>query len=116
MRSPKPHNTIWSSPPLCLFTSTTLLPCSADIARVLAPRGVVAFTVNSGAGVRLLPTLRFAHGRPYLRDVISAAGLKLVTLEEAAIRTEKGVPVNGLVLIAGLPHQPQDVAPDQVGS
>jgi predicted TPR repeat methyltransferase len=87
-----------------------LAPVLADIARVVAPRGIIAFTVEThcGAGVALLPTLRFAHGRPYLRDVINAAGLNLVTLEEAAIRTEKGAPVNGLVLVADLPesHQP----------
>jgi len=74
----------------------------ADIARVLAPRGVVAFTVetHSGAGVTLLPTLRFAHGEPYLRDAMAGAGLKPLALEQAAIRTEKGTPVDGLVVVA----------------
>jgi predicted TPR repeat methyltransferase len=63
-----------------------LAPMLADIARVLAPRGVVAFTVEThfGAGVALLPTLRFAHGEPYLRDAMAAAGFKLVALEHAA--------------------------------
>jgi len=76
----------------------------AAIARVLAPRGVLAFTVetHSGTGVALLPTLRFAHGERYLRDAIAGAGLTLLALEHAAIRTEKGEPVNGLVLVAGL--------------
>jgi predicted TPR repeat methyltransferase len=79
-----------------------LAPVLADIARVLAPRGVVAFTVetHSGAGVALLPTLRFAHGEPYLRDAIAVAGLELLALEQAAIRTEKGTPVAGLVVVA----------------
>ena len=79
-----------------------LAPVLADIARVLAPRGVVAFTVetHSGAGVALLPTLRFAHGEPYLRDAIAVAGLELLALEQAAIRTEKGTPVAGLVIVA----------------
>jgi predicted TPR repeat methyltransferase len=74
----------------------------ADIARVLAPHGVLAFTVetHSGAGVTLLPTLRFAHGEPYLRDAMAGAGLKLLALERAAIRTEKGTPVAGLVVVA----------------
>jgi len=81
-------------------------PVLADIARVLAPRGVVAFTVetHSGAGVALLPTLRFAHGERYLREVIIGAGLKLVTLEKATIRTEKGLPVDGLLAIATCEH------------
>jgi len=79
-----------------------LAPVLAGIARVLAPRGIVAFTVeiHSGAGVTLLPTLRFAHAQSYLRDVVASAGLRLLALESAAIRTEKGVPVNGLVLVA----------------
>ena len=79
-----------------------LAPVLAAIARVLAPNGMVAFTVEThpGSGVTLLPTLRFAHSELYLRDTISAAGLKLVALERAAIRTEKGVPVDGLVVVA----------------
>jgi len=83
-----------------------LAPVLADIARVLAPRGVVAFTVEThcGAGVTLLPTLRFAHGESYLREVIIGAGLKLVTLEKATIRTEKGLPVDGLLAIATCEH------------
>ena len=79
-----------------------LAPIFVDIARVLAPQGVVAFTVetHSGAGVALLPTLRFAHGEPYLRDAIGNAGLALITLEKATIRTEKNLPVDGLLAIA----------------
>jgi predicted TPR repeat methyltransferase len=81
-----------------------LAPVVAGIAGVLAPHGIAAFTVetHSGAGVALLPTLRFAHGESYLRDVIAGAGLKLLGLEPATIRTEKGVPVNGPVLVASL--------------
>jgi predicted TPR repeat methyltransferase len=79
-----------------------LAPVLGDIARVLTPGGLVAFTVEThpGDGVALLPTLRFAHGEPYLRDVAAAAGLQLITLENATIRTEKALPVSGLVVIA----------------
>jgi predicted TPR repeat methyltransferase len=44
-----------------------LAPVLANVARVLKPRGIVAFTVetHSGADVALLPTLRFAHAEPY---------------------------------------------------
>jgi len=80
-----------------------LAPILVAIARVLAPTGIVAFTAetHSGAGIVLLPTLRFAHGELYLRDVIGSAGLQLLALEPAAIRTEKAVPVAGLVIVAG---------------
>jgi len=85
----------------------------ADVARVLAPRGMLAFTVetHSGAGVALLPTLRFAHSELYLRDAIAGAGLTLLALDQAAIRTEKGEPVNGLVLVAGLVGEAITVMP-----
>jgi predicted TPR repeat methyltransferase len=74
----------------------------AAVARVIAARGIFAFTVetHSGAGIELLPTLRFAYGAPYLRDVVAHGGLKLLKLEKAVIRTEKAAPVQGLVLVA----------------
>jgi predicted TPR repeat methyltransferase len=74
----------------------------AAVARVLATAGIFAFTVetHAGAGVALLPTLRFAHGEKYLREAVASGGLKLLALEKAAIRTEKAAPVTGLVLLA----------------
>jgi predicted TPR repeat methyltransferase len=85
-----------------------LAPILTNIVGVLAPNGIVAFSVetHAGAGVELLPTLRFAHGEAYLRDVIAAAGLNLLSLDRAAIRTEKGVPVTGLIVVAGAPRCP----------
>ncbi len=79
-----------------------LAPIAAAIARVLAPDGIFAFTVetHAGDGAKLLPTLRYAHGAPYLRDVLNGAGLAPAHLAAAAVRSEKGVPVNSLVVIA----------------
>jgi predicted TPR repeat methyltransferase len=79
-----------------------LVPIVAATASVLAPDGVLAFTVetHAGGGVKLLPTLRFAYGADYLRAAIAAAGLSLLTLAAAPIRTENGVPVDGLVAVA----------------
>ena len=80
-----------------------LAPILAAISRVLAPAGTLAFTVetHSGDGVKLLPTLRFAYAADYLRAVVTAAGMTLHTLAAAAIRTENGIPVDGLVAVAG---------------
>jgi predicted TPR repeat methyltransferase len=85
-----------------------LAPILTNIAGVLAPNGLVAFSVetHAGTGVELLPTLRFAHGEPYLRNVIAATGLNLLSLDRAAIRTEKGTPVTGLIIVAGAPDRP----------
>ena len=69
---------------------------------MLAVDGVLAFTVetHAGDGATLLPTLRYAFGARYLRDALAAAELELRRLDRAAIRTEKGVPVEGLVAVA----------------
>jgi predicted TPR repeat methyltransferase len=79
-----------------------IAPIIVAVARVLAPDGLLAFTVetHSGDGVTLLPTLRFAYGEAYLRKAIADAGLSLRELSKAAVRTEKGVPVDGLVVVA----------------
>ena len=69
---------------------------------MLASGGVFAFTVetHADAGVTLLQTLRYAHGEPYVRRVLSAAGLAPASIAKAAVRSEKGVPVDSLVVIA----------------
>ncbi len=79
-----------------------LVPVIAASARVLAPEGLLAFTVEThpGDGVKLLPTLRFAHGEAVLRAAMTAAGLTPLKIEQAIVRTEKGEPVEGLVVVA----------------
>lgn len=79
-----------------------LAPAMAAIARVLAPAGIVAFTVerHAGHGVKLLPTLRYAHAETYVREMLGAAGLGVVHLAETPVRSEKGAPVDGLVVVA----------------
>jgi predicted TPR repeat methyltransferase len=74
----------------------------AGIARVLAPDGLLAFTVEThgGEGVKLLPTLRYAHGEAYVRGVLGDAGLTPVHLSKAAVRSEKGMSVDSLVVVA----------------
>jgi len=79
-----------------------LAPIFADIAKSLAPGGLLAFTVetHSGDGTKLLPTLRFAHGENHLRRLLNAAGLAVQHLAATSVRSEKGVPVDGLVVVA----------------
>jgi len=77
-------------------------PVVAAVARVLSAGGVFAFTVETheNEGVRLQPTLRYAHGTGHVRAAIDVAGLTCVELAEASTRTEKGAPVRGLVVVA----------------
>jgi predicted TPR repeat methyltransferase len=74
----------------------------AAVARVLAPRGIFAFTVetHAGGGVKLLPTLRYAYGEVYVRNALADAGLGVAHLAAASVRSEKGVPVDSLVVVA----------------
>jgi predicted TPR repeat methyltransferase len=79
-----------------------LAPVLAATMGVLAPGGIFAFTVETHAdeGVKLLQTLRYAHGEPYVRRALAAAGLMPASIGKAAVRSEKGVPVDSLVVIA----------------
>jgi predicted TPR repeat methyltransferase len=79
-----------------------ITPLIADAARVLAPDGLLAFTVEThdGSGVKLLPTLRYAHSEEYVRGALGAAGLTPVHIVKASVRSENGVPVDSLVVVA----------------
>ena len=79
-----------------------LAPVAEAVVRVLAPDGIFAFSVetHAGEGVLLRETLRYAHGCKHVRAVIEQAGLALLSLDSAATRTEKAVPVPGLVIVA----------------
>jgi predicted TPR repeat methyltransferase len=79
-----------------------LKPVVCEVARVLASGGLLAFTVETHAGMDVIigAGLRYAHGAHHVRAVIEAAGLTLVHLEEASPRTEDQRPVRGLVVVA----------------
>jgi predicted TPR repeat methyltransferase len=82
-----------------------LAPIANAVAKVLAPGGLFAFTVETHdqPGVRLQETLRYAHGAAHVRASFAAAGLELRTLTEVSTRTEKGAPVPGLLVVASTP-------------
>jgi predicted TPR repeat methyltransferase len=79
-----------------------IAPVLAQAKRVLAPTGLVAFTLEThdGSGVIIGAGLRYAHAAAHVRDVVQAAGLALAHLEAASPRTEDNVPVRGLVVVA----------------
>lgn len=72
-------------------------------AQVLAPAALLAFSVEThdGDGVILHDTLRYAHGAAHARAALAAAGVAIVSLESASTRTEKGIAVPGLIVVAG---------------
>jgi len=52
------------------------------------------------------PHGRFAHGRAHVRQSLEAAGMGLVTIEDAVLRLERDQPVAGLVVSARLGAPP----------
>jgi predicted TPR repeat methyltransferase len=79
-----------------------LTPIIAAAARILAPDGPFAFTVETHPGddMKLLPTLRYAHAAPYIRRALADAGLTTASVADVVVRNEKGVPVDSLVVVA----------------
>lgn len=79
-----------------------MAPLLAEVARVLAPGGMFAFTVEShaGVGVMLGEGLRYIHTASGVRALIDAAGLTLERIDAASSRNEGGAQVPGLVVIA----------------
>jgi predicted TPR repeat methyltransferase len=77
-------------------------PVLKATAQVVAPAGQLAFSVEThdGDGVLLRETLRYAHSEAHVRRLMAAAGLEPVSLDFASTRTEKGVPVPGLIVLA----------------
>jgi predicted TPR repeat methyltransferase len=77
-------------------------PVIAAIRGVLAERGVLAFTVetHSGDDIVLGEKLRYAHGEVHVRSALDASGFEILHLEAAFTRTENGVPVPGLTVVA----------------
>jgi len=79
-----------------------MAPLLREVARVLVSGGMLAFTVESdgGEGVTLGEGLRYSHGEGSVRTLIAAAGLTLDRLQPGSSRTEGGVQVPGLVVVA----------------
>ena len=79
-----------------------LAPVLAQVMRVLAPGGLLAFTAEShgGDGVILGAGLRYAYGESYVRASIAASGLSLCRLDHISTRNEGDVPVPGMVVVA----------------
>lgn len=79
-----------------------LAPIFRAARRVLRSGGLFAFTVEThgGEGMILRDTLRYAHGAALVEADLAAADFKAMDLNIASTRTEKGVPVPGLICVA----------------
>jgi predicted TPR repeat methyltransferase len=90
-----------------------LEPVFARLERAMAD-GVFCFSVESleddGAGVRLLPSLRYAHSEPYLARLASRHGFEVVTMKHAPVREEQRAVIEGLYVV--LRKAPAPVRPE----
>ncbi len=88
----------------------------AALARVLAPGGMAAFTVQTvrhdapsladdegAAGYHVGADMRFLHTEAYLTRALAAAGLRVRSCAARSVRRERDAPVPGLVVVAGSP-------------
>ncbi|OEO31969.1 hypothetical protein VW23_013785 [Devosia insulae DS-56] len=69
----------------------------------LRPGGMVAFSLETHTGgdaVRLGTTLRFQHATEPTLAICRAAGLRVVMVEATTIRMDRGLPVEGTIVLA----------------
>ncbi len=83
-----------------------------DLTRVFAaasaklnPAALFAFSVerSSGSEIELRDSLRFAHSADYVLAALKAAGLEVVSIEQAVLRKDRGADVDGLLVVARKP-------------
>jgi predicted TPR repeat methyltransferase len=80
-----------------------LAPLLCEVSRVLSADGLFACTLEThdGEGVILGAGLRYAHGASYVGEALKQAGLAQLHAARVSTRDESGVPVPGLVVVAG---------------
>lgn len=93
---------IVSADTLCYFGD--LSGVFSASARSLRPNGVLVFTVEAAAAdgpdILLGHHGRYAHTRAHVERTLSEAGLQVVDIAQEILRSESGIPVDGLVVTA----------------
>lgn len=86
---------------------SALEPVFAETRRVLAPRGLFAFTVEASAGADVLlgDGGRYAHSEAYLRHLAGEFGFDVARLEQVSTREDRGEPVPGLLAVLAVPRR-----------
>lgn len=80
-----------------------LEPVLAAVSRTLRPGGMLGFSLETHGGedaLRLDTSLRFQHAAEPTRALCRAVGLEIAVAEPSMIRMDRGVPVDGLIVVA----------------
>jgi predicted TPR repeat methyltransferase len=87
-----------------------LAPVLAGARRVLLPGGVLALSVEAAGddeGYWLQPSFRYAHSERYLRELATAQGFEIVSLQPASLREAQRQSIAGLIACLRAPrHEP----------
>ena len=73
------------------------------VSAMLAPGGLFAFSseAHDGPGDLVLrESRRYAHSEAYLRGLLAACGLEVLSFDRETLRSDRGAPVVGFVVIA----------------
>ena len=78
-----------------------LAPVLAAARTALLPGGLLAFSVEKGAGdgFALGPKQRYLHSEAYVRAAAETAGFRVALLREAVLREEAGVPAPAMIAV-----------------
>lgn len=96
--------------PVDLVTAADVFMYVGELEKVIATGssmlregGVFAFSVEHWRGqgdLILQPSRRYAHSETYVRSVLNKNALTLLSLEPHMIRQDRGLPIEGLIVIA----------------
>jgi predicted TPR repeat methyltransferase len=83
-----------------------LVPLFASVPSLLSDGGLFAFSVEDAGETttfRLLPSLRYAHSEPYVRELCARAGLEVIDIARATIRKDGADDVPGILFVSKKP-------------
>ncbi|MCZ7859842.1 methyltransferase domain-containing protein [Agrobacterium salinitolerans] len=73
------------------------------VSALLAPSGFFAFSVEDAGeedGFVLRESLRYAHSKSYVTDLLERAGFSLIEIRKTTIRKDAGKPLSGILFLA----------------
>jgi predicted TPR repeat methyltransferase len=73
------------------------------VSALLAPSGFFAFSVEDAGeedGFVLRESLRYAHSKSYVTELLERTGFSLIEISKTTIRKDAGKPLSGILFLA----------------